>query len=67
MIQFAILVKRTTLTVLNEHAVNELHGFIPINETEALVMFSAETISKLIKLAKPEDERIDDVIVRLAL
>jgi hypothetical protein len=67
MIQFAVLVKKPTLLILAEHGSGKMGGVIDLNETEALVMLSAEVITTLIQLANPEDERIDDVIVRLAL
>ena len=67
MMQLVVLVKKSTLHVLSEHAVCEMGPVVEINDAEALVMLSAEVISQLMTLAKPEDERIDDVIARLAL
>ncbi len=65
--KFVVLLKKSTLHALSEHAVTEMGPVVEINETEALVMLSAEVVAHLITLAKPEDERIDDVITRLAL
>jgi len=65
--KFVVLLKKSTLHALSEHAVTEMGPVVEINQTEALVMLSAEVVAHLITLAKPEDERIDDVITRLAL
>ncbi len=65
--KFVVLLKKSTLHALSEHAVTEMGPVVEINETEALVMLSAEVVTRLIALARPEDERIDDVITRLAL
>lgn len=65
--KFVVLLKKSTLHALSEHAVTEMGPVVELSETEALVMLSAEVITRLITLAKPEDERIDDVITRLAL
>ncbi|MCC6910181.1 MAG: hypothetical protein IT430_19790 [Phycisphaerales bacterium] len=65
--KFVVLLKKSTLHALSEHAVTEMGPVVEINEAEALVMLSDEVITRLITLAKPEDERIDDVIARLAL
>lgn len=65
--KFVVLLKKSTLHALSEHAVTEMGPVVEINQTEALVMLSAEVITRLIALARPEDERIDDVIARLAL
>ncbi len=65
--KFVVLLKKSTLHALSEHAVTEMGPVVEINETEALVMLSDEVITRLIALAKPEDERLDDVITRLAL
>lgn len=67
MMRLVVLVRKSTLHALSEHAVTEMGPVVEINDTEALVMLSAEVVSQLITLAKPEDERIDDVIARLAL
>ncbi|MCL4199370.1 MAG: hypothetical protein KJZ69_17905 [Phycisphaerales bacterium] len=64
--KFVVLLKKSTLHALSEHAVTEMGPVVEINENEALVMLSAEVITRLITLARPEDERIDDVITRLA-
>ncbi len=65
--KFVVLLKKSTLHALSEHAVTEMGPAVEINQTEALVMLSAEVVTRLIALARPEDERIDDVITRLAL
>ncbi len=65
--KFVVLLKKSTLHALSEHAVTEMGPVVEINQTEALVMLSAEVVTRLIALARPEDERIDDVITRLAL
>ncbi len=65
--KFVVLLKKSTLHALSEHAVTEMGPVVEINQTEALVMLSAEVIARLIALAKPQDERLDDVITRLAL
>ena len=65
--KFVVLVKKSTLHALSEHAVTDMGPVVEINDAEALVMLSAEVITRLIALATPADERIDDVISRLAL
>lgn len=67
MLRIVVLVKKSTLHVLSEHSVAEMGPIVELNETEALVMLSAEVVNHLITSAQPEDERIDDVITRLAL
>jgi hypothetical protein len=62
-----VLVKKSTLHILAEHSASDMGPIVEINQTEALVMLSSEVLAHLITLARPEDERIDDVINRLAL
>lgn len=66
--KFVVLVKKSSLRALSEHSVDDIQSdAVEINETEALILMSAEVITRLIALARPEDQRIDDVLMRLAL
>ena len=65
--EIALLVKQTTLRVLSEHSTEEAASAVLINDTEAIVLLSAETVRRLLDRALPQDKRIDDVITRLAL
>jgi hypothetical protein len=67
MLQVAVLLQRSTLRVLNEHSVTEVGGAFDLSPTEALVLLDAETLQVLLGQARPEDSRLDDVIMRLAL
>ncbi len=67
MLRIVVLVKKSTLHVLAEHSDQDMGPIVELNDAEALVMLTAEVVARLISLAKPEDERIDDVITRLAL
>lgn len=67
MLELAILVKKSTLAALEEHSSKVVGGSISFNEYEALVLLKADTLSKLLSIARPEDTRIDEVIMRLAL
>jgi hypothetical protein len=66
-LQVVLLIQRTTLLFLEEHARNELKDAVFINKHEALVMLQASTVQKLLSLAQPGDTRIDDVLRRVAL
>ncbi|MCC6910225.1 MAG: hypothetical protein IT430_20015 [Phycisphaerales bacterium] len=67
MLRMVVLVKKSTLHILAEHSEQDMGPIVELNDTEALVMLTAEVVARLIALAKPEDERLDDVIHRLAL
>jgi len=67
MLQLALVVKTSTLRALTEHSIHTLGGALPLNESEAIVLLSADTVAELLRQARPEDTRIDDVIMRLAL
>jgi hypothetical protein len=66
-LKLAVLVKKSTLAALGEHSVHQLSDAMPLSETEALVLLDADTVRRLLALARPEDTRIDDAIMRLAL
>lgn len=67
MLRIIVLVKKSTLHILAEHSAQDKGPIVELNDTEALVMLSAEVVNHLITRAQPEDERLDDVIHRLAL
>ena len=67
MLRLVLLVRKSTLQILSEHWALDMELIVEINQSEALVLLTAEVVAHLITLAKPEDERIDDVISRLAL
>ena len=68
MLEFVVLIKRSTLQAVNEHSTAErFGGVLPLNEHEALVHLDQEVVQAIIRNAKPEDRRIDDVILRRAL
>ena len=67
MINVAVLLRKSTLAALTEHSVHTVGGAIPINENESLVLLTADTLMALLERARPEDTRLDDVIVRIAL
>jgi hypothetical protein len=67
MLTLALVVRKSTLRALEEHSVKTVGGAININETEAIVLLQADTVRRLLDLARPGDTRIDDAIMRLAL
>jgi hypothetical protein len=68
MLELAILIKASTLRALAEHSTApQLGGALPLNESESLMIVSADSLRRLLDLARPEDTRIDEVILRLAL
>lgn len=67
MLQIVLLVKQSTLAALAEHSTEEAASAVLINDREALVLLPADTVRALLDRARPEDTRIDDVIMRLAL
>lgn len=67
MVELAILVRNSTLAALREHSTHPMADPLPLNERESLVLLSADVVQRLLSIAWPEDARIDDVIMRLAL
>ncbi|MBX3403850.1 MAG: hypothetical protein KF699_16555 [Phycisphaeraceae bacterium] len=63
----AVLIQRSTLLFLQEHARNDLQDAVFINKDEAVVLLQATTLQKLLSCARPGDERIDHVLRRVAL
>jgi hypothetical protein len=67
-LQLALVVRRSTLVALSEHSsAAALGGSIPLGESEAIVLLDAEVVRRLLEAARPEDTRLDDVIMRMAL
>jgi hypothetical protein len=67
MLMLAVVIKQSTLRALEEHSVKTVGGAININDNEAIVLLQADTVRRLLDLARPGDTRIDDAIMRLAL
>jgi len=68
MLEFVVLVKQSTLRAVSEHSTAVRFGGVrPLNEHEALVHIDQEVVQAIIRNAKPEDRRIDEVIMRLVL
>ena len=67
MLELAVLVKKSSLAALSEHSVHRLDSAVSLNESEALILLDAEVVRRLLDLARPEDARIDDVIMRMVL
>jgi hypothetical protein len=67
MIHIPVVVKKSTLLVLSEHAAEMTSTAVSINRTEAIVVLDAEVVMTILQQAQPGDERIDDVIMRRAL
>ncbi len=66
-LHLALVVRQSTLHALAEHSVTGLGDPLPLNDRESLVLLDAQVVERLLGLARPGDERIDDVILRLAL
>jgi hypothetical protein len=66
-LQLVVLLKKNTLAALREHTAAKLECTVELNDREALVLLDADVIAGLLEHAKPGDERLDDVIVRLAV
>lgn len=67
MLQLIVLVKKSTLLILDEHSVNQVGPAVDLNADETLIMLSSDTLSRILAVAEPGDQRIDDVIARVAL
>jgi hypothetical protein len=67
MIEVVVLLKNTTLNALSEHSVKMNGPVVRVGETESLVALDAQVVQALLVKARPEDTRLDDVILRLAL
>lgn len=67
--QLAVILQRRTLPLLDEHTAQEgnmADATIPLNENEAIVLLSGDTVAKLLSIARAGDTRLDDIIRRIA-
>jgi hypothetical protein len=67
MLQLALLVRKSTLSAIAEHSIADLSGAVDINDRESIVLLDAEVVRRILDLARPDDERIDEVILRMVL
>ncbi len=67
MLQFPVVIQRTTMRAISEHSTGMLGGAVFLNESEAVVLLDREVIEEILRRARPDDQRIDDVIRRLVL